>query len=1257
MRPLDPINMPLDGYALIEASAGTGKTYAITSLFLRLIMERRLKVRDILVVTFTRAATEELRLKIRDRLVTALSILKGSANTEDAFITGLSTLLSVEKRVSKDEQARRIEEAILSLDESAVFTIHSFCQRMLREFAFESSAPFHMEVITSESDIRQAACREFVRKVFYGMDEGLVNWVGRLFTLDNLPEAIYSELKNLLSVPAPIIIHECTVSQVIGEAKVFKDKIKEAASMAKDCRHDVEERYSDLVARWIERFLSLPGLSAIPKELSTKLGKSLRKRFIKNLDAEFDLLTYLASSREIMPFNTGDLALFNLANVFPSGMMQVLMDDVFKNKRTKFYKSIEGYIDNLYENITLFAGLDSSCRKSPEFIRFLETPFMDFLSTALVMHGGINERMFSAVICEARDFVKACVVEHKSRHSLVSYDDMIVMLRKALLDKDSGRRLAENIRGRFPAALIDEFQDTDRLQWEIFSSIYPDTEKDMLFLIGDPKQAIYGFRGADIFTYLEARGLVLKKRRFNLDTNWRSTPELVEAVNQIFQDGEHRTFILDGVDFFPVKARPGMHEYLEIKGEEHPSAVEIWSFESTGKEKGDLSQGIDPATFTALEVKRLISMGSAGRAYFKGRGGEWPVSPGDITILVRDFMEARQVRERLYEVGVTSVYYGPESVFSTDEARDILYLLGGVANFTDDSAVSTALATLPMGGNATELHALQNSPEKWDGIIERFSSLRGIWTKHGVFPMLRAMFRDFDIPSRLLGFKGGERRLTNMRQIAEMLAEAEKENPGIEMLISWLNRNIASPDEHAEEQKLRLEDDEYLVTIMSYHHSKGLEFPILFLPFISRLDVKAGKGRIPRYYDMKRGRYVSPVSERHLTEKEAREMVIRGKKLRNWEKDMEREQAAELVRLMYVAFTRARQKVYFSLEEDVSPFSIFGRVIKKDSAAFSGDKNGWDQQIKELLRPFSGNDSVNVLTSFEKQASFIPEQDRGGFFPPAGRVRAVNQPLRYPLAQAVWHPVSFSSLHAAEPAYGQALSRPERGEETGKRDRFSFPRGPKPGNCVHRFFETIDFNGERGDFLEQASNSLDEFSIDPQWADVLVEMGESVPGTEIAPGLRLKDMENKWISKEMGFVWSFKDQEKVHMPGLYPGCEGGVVKGFMDLVFRHGEAFYILDYKTNWLGSALEDYQPSSMKRAMDEHDYWLQAGIYARALHAFLKTSRKDYSFERHLGGVFYLFVRGVAIEHGADYGVVFISREELMTRFPSFFKDLSNG
>ena len=1277
VKPLDPVNIALNGYTLIEASAGTGKTYTITSLYLRFILERGLRIRDILVVTYTRAAAEELRQKIRERVRTGLLMLTGRATGEDdGFVNELAERLESSGKVRRHAMVQRLEEAMLCLDEAAVYTIHSFCQRMLREFAFESSAPIRAEILPSQEDLIRDGCAEFVRRKFYSSDRNFMECVDSVFSLEDLPEEIYSSLKSVINLPYPEIIHSCTLDEVRQEIRIFSEKTRKVAANAFGGQGDLKKKVTAVGRAAVSNLAGfLKDDAGLPDRVISKLETELLKELKGLLKQEDRVLMEFDDNAVGAALGLTELVLYNLFALASWRFVRVLLARLLYSgnvrKSAGLKKLLEPYLLHFETAVERWFDQKGLCGPPEGLEDLLREPAMELLGEILVVHGDMGARLQSAVLCEAREFVMDYVAEYRKKYSIMTYDDMLLMLKEALSTGSQKNVLAGRIRKRFPVALIDEFQDTDSIQWEIFSAIYPDPARSGLFLIGDPKQAIYSFRGADIFTYLQARALVSEDRRLGLDTNWRSSPALVGFVNTMFRRREQNAFLLEGIDYNLVKPRQDFDESLVIEGAGQCSPAEVWLFfddREDGPGRSEHRADIEkcgPARIAAMEIRKLLTAGQKGMGCFLNRGGRRePVLAGDIAVLVRDFVEASKIRDALYALGIPSVYYGPGSVFKSDDARDMLYMLGAAADPSDVSAVCTGLGTVSLGFSAHDIYRLRQDQDAWEAVADRFSELRKIWLEQGVFPMILTMFSWFGVPERLLSLTDGERRLTNLRQISELLSRAERDHPGPERLILWLNENISHPDDRADEQKLRLETDENLVKVMSYHRSKGLEFPILFLPFIDTLGLNEKADRIPRLYSLERNGYICPVAERMPAPEEAEAALAelrnrvtglaageagRSSRPMDWEYELNRQKQAELVRLVYVAFTRARHRVYFGFSSEHSLYaSAMGNMLLGHVDA----EKGATVSARELLEnELGGPDKVAVFYCDEKLSSLAEGQPSGMDISrqvPGKMLLRTTRPV--PFAPRTWIQSSFSSL-ARERVGHVPLDWSPEPEMKDRQDIFSFPRGSVAGNCVHRLFEIIDFRGTEEDFIEPARTVLRDFGLDEVWDTVLARMAASVIETDIGRGVILGQLDPRWMSREMGFAWPFSREETEHFPGLSEYCEKGVLKGFIDLIFRHGDMFYIVDYKTNWLGAGIEEYGLENLDRAMDAHGYWLQSGIYAAALDRFLRVGLKGHGFPRQFGGVFYLFVRGINPEHGPEFGVRYISPHELVEKFPRFF------
>lgn len=1146
MKVLDPLKIDLSGHALIEASAGTGKTYTITSLFLRFLLELELEVRNILIVTFTQAATEELRDRVRKRLKQALDCARGE-KCRDEFISSL--LEKTSAGCSREKTLFMLERAIISLDEAAIFTIHGFCQRMLNEYAFETASAFDAELAPSQDDILLEAARECWRQKFYHAEP----WLGSAATsLFSRPERMLDTVRPLLG-PVPIRIEP---------AATLKDCLAEKVKLDNGIRE-----LKDLWSREREQIVK-----TILEDKALKRQKNVLKK--NGIEGAAATLDELFSREELSPFSldcTGEVP-FSL-------------------------EFLSTYLKKGFESPALH----------PFFLKWDE------------VRGpcrGWCVRLKSALLNEAVTGINKISSTIKKQRGYFSFDDLLLRMNKAL-SPPAGKDLAKILRCRFRAALIDEFQDTDPVQYSIFERIYPVPDRDRLVLIGDPKQSIYGFRGADIFTYLKAGSRVGKRRRFGLARNWRSSPGLVKAVNLLFSR-PGRPFVYRDIPYSKVKSRdPRLPALIDP---EIPGDFIIWSPEKRfkeGRQPAVIKKGVAIKAISegcAVEIARLLEGGRKREIQIEEVDGTLrPLKAGDIAILVKSRTHAGKVKEALSSAGISCVYHARESVFSTKEARDFLMMLKAAASPGDLGALSTALATEAGGWTAAEIDKLRRDEIKWNKLSSIFQELYSLWHKSSFLVMFRVMLHRLGIGHRLLSLPGGERRLTNWFQLSELFQEAADDAPGMEGGLSWLSTRISLHESADEEQQLRLENDRELVTIMTIHKSKGLEFPVVFVPFAWDISSTQKREDLTRYYDRQRGCYVVEAEKTDKADAEA-----------------EYQRLAEELRLLYVALTRARVRCCIS----------WGNFKDAEKSA-----------LKYLLQETGDTallkcPSVNVTPIPEKGPGVEDLADSAACL---YSVRVIERPVRQ-----VFGVESFSSLvldnhdDTEAPDIKKMPSSPSPIE----RNIFSFPRGAAPGNCIHSVLETMDFSAEnRTDLLENCRRGLVAWGLEVKWQDVLAEMVQNVISTEILPGLRLRDICPDEMVREMEFTSFFrkgKGEKRISEGAglLLSRYDSGMICGFIDLLFQKDDRYYIADYKSNYLGDSLDDYRLPALQQAMEEHGYHLQAEIYALALHRLLLKTLPGYNFHEHFGGVLYLFARGIRPSSKGQRGVYFIAPEQIAPR-----------
>ena len=1236
---LDPLKFPLSGSRLIEASAGTGKTWTIAALYLRFILGHdpalgdrqdfaRAKLpAEILVMTFTRAATRELSERIRDRLNEAAQYFRGEIleQGEDPFLKSLRA--DYPEGTLRDHAGWRLAMAAESMDEAAVHTIDAWCQRMLKEHAFDSGCLFDEELVADEDELRAEACQDYWRQQCYPLQ--------------------VSQLKSVLSVWS-------SVNELIGDMKYLLDKDVQEEGMSRslsDCVTDVMDRRQTAVLAlkeaWrgrAEQMLDWLNLQTQDKELKKGWDlRSLQHRYYS---------TWLATL-EAWCLATDHLEKPNLAKgwerLTPEGMESVRKDGA-----------------GPYDLPQVFSDFE-------EFKNAFDT--LPDVGEALRRHAAV--------------WIAARLTSLKRQAGTFGFADMLHRLDKALMSPGSGERLRQRIQKQYPVALIDEFQDTSPLQFRIFDQIYQaqsNQEETALLLIGDPKQSIYGFRGADIYSYIKARRAT-EGRHYVLDTNFRSTKPVVQAVNHLFarvdEDSERPegAFMFRGKDdnplpFVRVKAK-GRAEHFTASTGKVPALTLV--HEVSKIQSGDELRD----TFSALCAEQVVTWLNDEQAGFAEKGQ--PIKalrPADIAILVRTGKEAEAVRLQLRKRGVASVYLSDrDSVFESNEARDLYHWLRAVSMPRNVRLVRAALATQLIGLTLEQLSVIAQEEEEFDFNAEQLRDLQSVWQSQGVLAMLRRTLHLFDMPARWLRQQDGERSLTNYLHLAELLQTASTNLEGEQALIRWFKAQLDEQAKASDEQILRLESDDDLVKVITIHKSKGLEYPVVLLPFVT--SFRPAQKKDSSFVDV-------PDESGH------RQLIL---KLSDEDaKRADRERLKEDLRLLYVGLTRARHALWVGFsavkvgngKDCQSHRSAIGYLLNGDKPLVSGpDWLGRLEAYQQDLQAFLENQAQQEgelapqihLDEYLRLVQAPANKDDIEMTPLTRKDAAPDliEPPRYQADfDKNWSIGSFSRLtkdigklktqlsplQAPQPADDEpdaadepdstliAVSRPEATNKAGQAVWHTFHKGPVAGNFLHDQLEwlagenfALAGNAELAERLKRRCERAGQ----GKQAEGVVDWMTAITQTKLSgPGVALAEL--KSVLPEMEF---WLPTSLIQTPLLDQLCLQhllgqqarpklperelhGMLMGYADLVFEHEGRYWVLDYKSNFLGLGDQHYDRASLEHAMAEHRYDMQAALYMLALHRLLQKRLGDrYDPAEHLGGAVYLFLRGI---QGPEKGVYLV-------------------
>lgn len=1153
---LDPMTMPLQGLHVIEASAGTGKTWTLAALYVRLVLghqrqcghsEAGLYPPQILVMTFTEAATAELRGRIRERLAQAARFFRageGSAAQADDFLRSLRQAFAQSQWT---ECADRLDMAAQWMDDAAIFTIHGWSSRMLKTHAFDSASLFQQSRVEDSHRLKLTAVQDYWRKWFYPLP---IEQLKALKSLGRTPDELLETLERLWAI---------------------SDKTPQDSAPPGDAPDVLLEKWS----RWHDKLTALEALArpAWTADMAAMIDDAATRKAIKGYRADW-LAGWLG---QMAQWAQGDAIELKTLERFSSSVL------VSKN-----WTAANDHI--------AFAHIDALCahlHDEPDVAEGLQT--------------------------HAAHDIDAAYRQAKAKLAQFDFSDLLQNLYYALQVPDG--RLAVAIRQQYPVALVDEFQDTDLWQYGALSKIYGEStcSDTGLIMIGDPKQAIYSFRGADLETYLAARKQA--QAVHTLSGNFRSTAGVVAAVNHIFSNVDKP---FGEIPFEKVVAsNPNVHP-LQRTATVQP-ALTVWHLaHATPLRKDEFMRQM--AALFATQMVELLNQGVA--------------EPGHMAVLVRGWREAAAIRHELAVRGVRSVYLSErDSVFSSAQASDLWRILLAVANPRSTHSVRAALATRLWGLGWADLEALFQNETAWDDLVDQFHAWQKVWQQQGFLPMLHRLLHEQSIPSRLMnqGHQAkhdGERQLTNLLHLGDLLQSASVHLQGENALVRYLEEQLRNPKAIGDAAQLRLESDANLVQVVTVHKAKGLQYPLVFLPFVSNFMAEKKES--------------------------GKDDALR---------------LAEDVRLLYVALTRAEKGLWLGL------------------AQVKGDVDGKNPQIKSavsrLLQRQTADDLPVRLACWSEctdivVATALPPE--ATLYAPKAQIteyKPVLEPQRR--LDSRWWTASFSALvsHGLPKfPHGERLDSERDGrladaqlDSSAETDSVltaelsdaiddgapviplaynGFPAGSVYGTLLH---DLLEWQAQRG--WPAAQDTLSA-AVAAEWSSLVLRKSRSLashpdqlalvdrwlrqilltklPLQHDSAGLQefsLASLSRHEMWPEMAFTLTVKNVEALRLdyliqqhiaPGqgrraLQPRQLEGMLVGFIDLLIEHEGRYYVLDYKSNWLPA----YDTAQLQQAVLLHRYDVQYTLYLLALHRLLKSRLPGYDYDQHIGGALYLFIRGI--------------------------------
>ena len=1160
------------GLTLLEASAGTGKTYTITSLVLQLVGIHHVPLREILLVTFTRNATAELRERVRKRLVNAIGELSRDEPPTDDVVRHL--IADGRDRAVVLSHLRR---AVERFDECVIRTIHGFCQRMLQEHAPVAGVDVDLELEPNAAELVEDLVDDWLSRALYEEDPRWHDFLDAhsVYSRDTLVSLAKKAVDNpdLLVTPPP------------------------TPAGLEMLQEQLETLRQSWAGGWSEELVQAISQAHADKRFAPRQRTYTAKTAPELVD---EVSRWLVDG----PLTTDA----------PKGVDKLLALPG---------KVVEGHFD--HPAIAALGNLTEHASR----------------------HAAGQQARFIAWVRDA--FERTC-----RRQRIQPYAELVRSLANRVgPDADANTRtaLTHAIGGAFQAALIDEFQDTDNAQWTLFREVFGQGAH-WLYLIGDPKQAIYRFRGANVHVYLAARQAA-GDRVFTMTTNWRSDPGVLTGLNYLMGEGDF--FAGSGIDYVPVTAPDGHGATLTwLEASEvspHPVQLATVDWTTAGlaePPKNGLTKDVATETCARVAAQDIVALLQSGATLHTDRGAR-DLTAADIAVLVRTGGLGDAMQQQLRACGVPSVQTGRKSVLASAAAQELQRWLAALVHTGRDGAARAAGTTGLFGYNADLLIGVQagdaSAMTVWDEWLTDLARWRDQLERHGFLRALRSALADHGVHGRILSTVGGERYMTDLLHAAELVHTAQQaEGLHGAGVLAWLARarQDASSDDDAE---IRLERDDDAVTIMTIHKSKGLEFPVVVLPFLwhERDTTRSSKG---------------PVVAPGASDATTRVLDLRGTpEAHRRAQDAETQ---ELRRLAYVALTRAASRLMvYSARESGDETALTPLIAACETApdavhhthASPPGSTTWspptthaeDLRARRFVR--HGLDrqwrrySYTALTRNQAVTYAVPE-DREGFDPD----RLIGTPL-----SAVRPELSPPSDSPDVPLAG-------------------FPAGARAGIFLHEVFELIDFQdaAEPAVLLPVIERLLTKHAYQAEWAHPLAQalsqvlltplggpLGNaslsSIPRSErfdelrfdfplaggddwgrtrratvrsshIVQAIQLRQPDSAMRSEYMGGLGS-----------LRLGSLAGFMTGSIDLVFRAGDRWFVADYKSNRIDPdqarryPIEHFALAPMRFEMEHHHYYLQYHLYTLALHRYLRHRVPDYDYDTHMGGVYYLFFRGM--------------------------------
>ncbi|QJC31829.1 exodeoxyribonuclease V subunit beta [Enterobacteriaceae endosymbiont of Donacia tomentosa] len=1145
-KEFDPFKENIQGSYLIEASAGTGKTFTIIIIYLRLLLglyqqnnsSLPLNIEQILVVTFTDLATQSLCQRIKKSIkILRIACIKGKSK--------YSTINNLIKEIKNLKEANELLlRAELNFNNASICTIHSFCQKILnfKNYEIYDFNP-QEKIISNEYHLQYKIIINFWRKYFYNLPKNIIKII---FLYWKSPTYFLNKLLPFLSkYPSPLLKNNI---QNINLSKQFNNNINYINNIKKN---------------WIKY-----------------------KENIINVISNSTINKYIYNKRSIN----------NWINIIDKWSIEKTEDNFYPEQLFRFsQKELTSKTINK--------------KKIPKFILFNKIDlFLDKI---------INIK--ALIILKAIKYINKHLRIEKQKNKEISFDDLLILLHK-ILKSSSGSKIAKDIRTIFPVILIDEFQDTNIQQYDIFKKIYINHSNNIIILIGDPKQAIYSFRGADIFTYIKASFEI--KNCYTLKNNWRSSKTMVSSVNQLFSNRSY-PFIFENINFYPILYTSQKANYNFIINNKIKSGITFWFLD---KEETNINSYKQKMAYTcAQNICQLLHLGIRKKSILQKNNSINSVNITDITILVRNRYEAILLQKEFIKFNLPSIYLSnPNNIFEMIEAKELVLLLKAILQPDKEQKIINILGSKLFSINLSNFDH-DKKAIFMKQVNREFSKYQLIWKKNGILKMLEEIFLKNSIffqKQKMNSFN--KEKIKNILYIGEIIQTLCIHITDKHKIIEWLLKQITYPNVNITPNlKIKFDNSINKIKIMTIHKSKGLQFPIVWLPFISCnfVDLINLDGII--YHDRKNLKTIIDFDKNKKSIKYSFEECL-----------------SENLRLLYVSLTRS----IFHCSIGISNIKIHN--IKK-YILYYPYYNALDFLIrkkygistldfKKILNNFKSTDisikiiklqkliKLNIQLEKETKNEYV-SQIKSNFIKYNNSVITSFSQIK----KQQHNNFSYNDIYKFLFVYDKNI----------KKTQYNFPIGKNIGIMIHNILEKLDFT--KPILKSFIKKELIKNNISSHWHIVVTNWFNNILthslGTEkiILNKINIENRKTEFefylsikkilsITKLNKIIFKY-DNISHNLPKLTFEKIKGFLTGVIDLIFCWKNKYFIIDYKSNWLGFNNKSYKKKYIEQNICQNRYDIQYQFYVLALHKYLKFRIKDYNYETHFGKILYLYIRGI--------------------------------